>query len=328
MDIEKSNEMIAIVIPYYKLEFFEETLQSLKNQTDKRFKVYIGNDSSPEDPQFLLDKFKGAFEYDYHIFDSNLGGTSLVKQWHRCIALTENEDWIMILGDDDVLSDNVVELFYKNEKEIKEKNVNVVRFATKVINEKGEVVLDKFTHPVLENAQDFLTRKFSKKTRSSLSEHLFKKEIAEHKKFKDLHLAWHSDDLAVLEFSTPNFIYSINDAHLLIRVSNLSITGDSSTNDRKNWATFQFCEILFTEYSLLFTKFQKKVILQKLEVAFLNIPSFANYKTMIAYHIKQIGFISAIQFQSRLIKYKIILILKKLKIFTAVYAVYAKIVKK
>ena len=33
--------MLAIVIPYFKLTFFEETLQSLANQTDQRFKVYI-----------------------------------------------------------------------------------------------------------------------------------------------------------------------------------------------------------------------------------------------------------------------------------------------
>ena len=29
--------MLAIVIQYFKLTFFEETLQSLANQTDKRF---------------------------------------------------------------------------------------------------------------------------------------------------------------------------------------------------------------------------------------------------------------------------------------------------
>ncbi|KQO20437.1 hypothetical protein ASF10_17320 [Flavobacterium sp. Leaf82] len=320
--------MIAIIIPYYKLEFFEATLESLKNQTDKRFKVYIGNDSSPEDPKPLLNKFKDAFEYDYHFFGSNLGGTSLVKQWQRCIALTQTEEWIMILGDDDVLSNNVIELFYKNHEEIKNQNINVVRFSTKVIDEKGEVFSDKFVHPVLENGQDFLARKFSKKTRSSLSEYLFRKKIVEQETFKDLPLAWHSDDLAVLEFSLPNFIYSINDASLFIRVSNLSITGDSSSNNRKNQATFEFVHILFTEHESLFTKPQKKVILNKLEVAFLNIPTFQNYKTVLNYHFRQISLGSAINFQLRLIKYRIILILKKLKIFKIVYALYAKILNK
>ncbi len=40
---------LAIVISFYKIIFFEETLQSLANQIDKRFKVCIGNDASPSD---------------------------------------------------------------------------------------------------------------------------------------------------------------------------------------------------------------------------------------------------------------------------------------
>ncbi|MFZ0599652.1 MAG: glycosyltransferase [Flavobacterium sp.] len=320
--------MIAIVIPYYKLEFFESALQSLKNQTDKRFTVYIGDDTSPENPMFLLDKFKADFQFHYHRFDKNAGGNSLVKQWERCIDLTKSEEWIMILGDDDVISDNVIEEFYYNQEEITKHNVDVVRFSTKVIDENGDSISDKFVHPILETAQEFLARKFSKKTRSSLSEYLFKKEKVKQEKFKDLPLAWHSDDLAVLEFSKPNFIYSINNAHLSIRVSNLSITGDSSTNGLKNQATFDFVKILFTEYSTILTKIQSKAILNKLEVAFFNIPSFYNYKTILNYHFKQIGFGSAINFQLRLIKYRIILILKKLNIFPAVYTVYAKIFNK
>ena len=64
--------MLAIVIPYFKLTFFEETLLSLANQTNKRFKVYIGNDASPESPLLLLEKYKDKFDFVYHEFESNL----------------------------------------------------------------------------------------------------------------------------------------------------------------------------------------------------------------------------------------------------------------
>ena len=66
--------MLAIIIPFYKLTYFEETLQSLANQTDKRFKVYIGDDSSPENPLDLLGKFKEKFDFVYYKFDKNVGG--------------------------------------------------------------------------------------------------------------------------------------------------------------------------------------------------------------------------------------------------------------
>ncbi|OAZ05413.1 glycosyltransferase family 2 protein [Flavobacterium succinicans] len=106
--------MLAIIIPYYKLTFFEATLQSLAAQTCQDFKVYIGDDASPEKPTELLEHFQGQFDFVYHRFEFNLGGVSLTQQWERCIALSDNEPWLMILGDDDVLGENVVEAFYNN----------------------------------------------------------------------------------------------------------------------------------------------------------------------------------------------------------------------
>ena len=49
--------MLAIVIPYYKHFFFDATLASLSIQTNMHFKVYIGDDASPESPNDLLEKY-------------------------------------------------------------------------------------------------------------------------------------------------------------------------------------------------------------------------------------------------------------------------------
>lgn len=53
--------MLAIVVPYYKLIFFEETLRSAPNQTDQRFKVYVGDDASPENFSDVLENYKAKF---------------------------------------------------------------------------------------------------------------------------------------------------------------------------------------------------------------------------------------------------------------------------
>jgi hypothetical protein len=58
--------MLAIVILYYKLTFFDATLQSLASQTNQRFMVYIGDDVSPQYPVLLLEKYKGTFDFVYH----------------------------------------------------------------------------------------------------------------------------------------------------------------------------------------------------------------------------------------------------------------------
>ncbi len=109
--------MLAIIIPYYKLTFFEDTLESLANQTNQDFKVYIGDDASPDNPTDLLNRYKGKFDFHYHRFQTNLGGKSLTQQWDRCIGLSASEQWIMILGDDDFLSNSVVASFYEKQQE-------------------------------------------------------------------------------------------------------------------------------------------------------------------------------------------------------------------
>ncbi|AUC22788.1 hypothetical protein BTO15_12120 [Polaribacter sejongensis] len=184
--------MLAIVIPYFKLTFFRDTLESLGKQTDKRFKVYIGNDNSPNCPERLLQVC--TFDFTYKKFEENLGGISLVKQWERCLQMLEDEKWVMILGDDDVLGENVVEEFYKNITKVEEKNISVVRYATIKINETGEEISKLYKHPVIEKSTDFIFRK----SRSSLSEYIFNRSNVDNVKFKDLPLAWYSDLLAVL----------------------------------------------------------------------------------------------------------------------------------
>lgn len=258
--------MLAIVIPYYKITFFEATLKSLASQTNKQFKVYIGNDASTEDPVALLEEYKGQFDFVYHKFEKNLGGTSLVKQWERCIALTKNEEWLMILGDDDVLGKNVVKSFQENLLETEKDDISVVRFSTCKINEFGNSISNVYKHPKIENAADFLF----KKTRSSLSEYIFNKKQLKEVGFKDFPLAWFSDVLAVLEFSNFGNVYSINEAMVYIRISGISISGKLDNSKLKEKAKFYFYAYLLTHKSQSFSDFEKKELYFRINKCFLN----------------------------------------------------------
>ncbi|AMC10155.1 hypothetical protein Lupro_02325 [Lutibacter profundi] len=258
--------MIAIVIPYYKITFFEETLKSLANQTDKRFKVYIGDDASPEDPSKILEKYSKKFDFVYTKFENNLGCISLVKQWERCIKMANKEDWLMILGDDDVLGENVVKLFYKNLPEIKKENITVIRFSTCKINDLGNLISDVYQHPKIENAVDF----FFRKTRSSLSEYVFNKKKINAIGFKDYPLGWFSDVLAVLEFSNFGNVYSIKTALIYIRISEISISGRSDNMKIKLKAVFSFYYYLLSSKYNKFTDEQRKILLNKINKCYLN----------------------------------------------------------
>lgn len=274
--------MIAIIIPYYKKTYFRQTLQSLANQTDKRFHVYIGDDGSPEDPKDLIKEFQEDFRITYKKFEENLGSKSLVQQWERCIEIIRNEEWLTILGDDDAYNYDVVEKFYNSLREIKKENTNVVRFATYVINENNEVIGSLHRHPEKEKAVDFLIRKFNGRARSTLSEYFFKSEIVRKVKFKDFPLAWSSDTLAVVEFSDDKNILTINDTFVLFRISKENITGQGDSIE-KNASWFKFYYQLLSNYGKHYPKQLVNTLFDRLEKVQLN-----NKKTPVRW-VKLIG---------------------------------------
>jgi len=258
--------MLAIVVPYYKITFFEATLQSLANQTDKRFKVYIGDDASSEDCSTLLQKFQGQFDYTYHRFEQNLGGQSLTKQWERCISLLNNEVWLMILGDDDYLSTNLVESFYKNYEKFNE-NSNLVRFAKQNVFKKTATVGEVQYNPEFESAADAFYRRITGQTTITLSEYIFKRKSYDKHKFHDYPLAWHSDNRAWIEFAEDKPIYSINEAIVFVVNSEQSITGSNCYAAQKKQASITFYKYLIQEKLSIFNTTQSIRILHKYENA-------------------------------------------------------------
>ena len=254
--------MLAIVIPYYKLTFFEATLISLANQNDKRFKIYIGDDNSPENPSELLENYKGKFDFKYHKFEDNLGGASLTKQWERCINLSSNEEWIMILGDDDYLDINVVASFYNNFSDFNS-NSNLVRYASKLIYENRNTVSEVYKHPIWENATDSFYRKFKKESRSSLSEHIFSKESYLKYGFHNYPLAWNSDDRAWMDFSDGKPIFTINESIVYVRVSSFNITGKRDNLVKKNASEVEFYKFIISNKFIYYSTSQRIEIIKK-----------------------------------------------------------------
>lgn len=70
---------LAIIIPYYKIAFFKETLQSLEMQTCKYFSLFIGNKVSPENPVNLIKETLKTTAFKYQIYTENIGSQNFVK---------------------------------------------------------------------------------------------------------------------------------------------------------------------------------------------------------------------------------------------------------
>ncbi|SRX76504.1 glycosyltransferase family 2 protein [Aequorivita antarctica] len=256
--------MIAIVIPYYKKAFFRKTLSSLENQTDKRFTVYIGDDASPENPKDLITEFSGKFNLKYKRFKNNLGKISLTQQWERCIELSADEEWIMVLGDDDYFSSNLIASFYRHLNNFSGK-VNVLRFARQNIFSDKDITAEIQNNPEFETASDSYYRRITGRAISTLSEYAFTRKVYEKFGFYEYPLAWQSDNRAWLEFSDNKPIYSINDAVVTVICSSQSITGSNLYAIEKRKANLSFYKFLITEKLNNFNKIQSIRILHKFE---------------------------------------------------------------
>ncbi len=217
--------MVAIIIPYYKLFFFEKTLESLALQTDQRFVVYIGDDCSPEDPSKLLKKYTDRFKFVYHRFDTNLGGSNLVEQWQRCVALSKSEEWLILLGDDDILDAKVIEEFNSYVSKNKSIEIDLLRFKLKIINHLEIIEENNFKYKVIEDSEQLLQRMFSNEETITASEFIFSRKVYNlNGGFINFPLAWFSDYATWLQFGLKTKIHNIDSASIYWRLSGINIS--------------------------------------------------------------------------------------------------------
>lgn len=237
---------LAIVIPYYNYRFFEKTLAALDKQNNSHFNLYIGNDASQNNPEHLINSFKNLPLKKYQYFPENLGGISLIKQWERCIALTEDEEWIVLLGDDDIISENYVASFHEHISEVIQEGIEVIRYASRYIDEEDRIKWDTelYRQPLIEKATDSFYKNHCNLSRSSLSEHVFSRKSYEQYGFYEYPLAWHSDDRAWLEFTNFGELYSINTASVGVRISSSSISGTLAHKNTKMTARVFFYDFI------------------------------------------------------------------------------------
>lgn len=295
--------MIAIIIPYYKKKFFRKTLDSLANQTDKRFRVYIGDDASPENPKDLIVEFSEKIELKYKRFKNNLGQVSLVGHWKRSIEMSRDEEWIMILGDDDYFGLNLIESFYNHTNDFLDK-VNVVRFAKQNIFNDKNILGQIQYNPSVETVADSYYRRITGKTTSTLSEYAFTRKAYEKFGFYDYPLAWQSDNRAWIEFSEQKDIYSINDAVVTVICSSISITGSELYDKEKRKANLSFYKYLITQKLYVFNKIQSIRILHKYEneIKHKEKMTFKLYFFLLPYYINNFDMHALKRFFKKIIK--------------------------
>jgi glycosyltransferase involved in cell wall biosynthesis len=236
---------LAIVIPFFKIKFFREALDSILAQSVSDFHIYIGDDASPDTDDGLLSYLGTIPNLTYHRFNENLGATSLTSHWNRCIDLVRNEQWIWLFSDDDVMSPNCVREF----KNFKAANAGIQIFkhdSAKFIDIQN--ILRRNTFPPSMNSLDFLKYKFNYIYESYAIEYIVHKSLYEAVGgYTDFPLGWCSDDLFWIQASAISPILTIPYTTVYWRFSDENISGRRNTQEsskKKMEACYLFMEKL------------------------------------------------------------------------------------
>ena len=243
------NHSIAIVIPAYKATFLSATLDSIAAQTCKEFTLYVGDDCSPEPIGRIVEAYRDRIDLVYQRFGSNLGGLDLVAQWERCIALSQEEPYILLFSDDDVMEPNCVEELLR-EIERTEGAYDLYHFNVDRIDERGLFNSRKQDYPTVLTAYQFYRGKNAGRYFSFAIDNVFSRRIYERSHgFVKFDLAWGSDVATWIVFCGEKGMYTVPNARVKWRESSQNITPDNSRQiaERKLRA-----EMAFLNWSYLY----------------------------------------------------------------------------
>lgn len=268
MSPNEANKL-AIVIPAYKARFLRQALESIAQQTDKRFKVYIGDDASPDNIREICVEFTDRFDLIYKRFDVNLGQSSLVAHWNRCIDMSA-EPWVWLFCDDDVMGPECVEMFHETIDQEKDK-FRLLRFNTLTINDDGDVIRVNPPHPMKESGIQFIYHRLNYQRSSYVSEYIFSREAySENEGMIDFPIAYCSDDASWLAFSKTTGIFTIQKENVFWREGalNISPSGPKYQSERIE-ATSKFVDWLnnFLQINEIENKYITRDIIRKLSVS-------------------------------------------------------------
>lgn len=214
---------LAIVVPAYKLQFFSRMLDSLAAQTDKRFTLYVGIDGVDADFEAVAARYAGKIPMVVHRFADNMGGKDLVGQWHRCIDMIADEEWVWLFSDDDMLESGCVEAFYRQLDA--DGSFDLYHYNVNIIDSCDNIIKSATRFPAVMGALDFLKRKNSAAIDSFVVEYIFRRDTFERLgRFEQFDMAWGSDIATWAKLGREKGIATIDGSRVLWRSSDANIT--------------------------------------------------------------------------------------------------------
>lgn len=187
----------TFLLPAYKAHFLKESLESIKKQTYKDFKVLVSDDCSPENLKAIYDEVCCEdTRFKYRRNDENMGGESLVSHWNLLVSMCDTE-FLIIASDDDIYDSHFLEEIDK--LQIKFPNVDLLRARVKNINEIGELRAEDAIYKEYVEHIGFIYQKHFNNALRCIANYVFRREpLVAKGGVIDFPLAWFSDDATVI----------------------------------------------------------------------------------------------------------------------------------
>ncbi len=246
--MSSQKKSLAIVIPAFKEKFFDQALHSIASQTNQNFILYIGDDNSPDELYPIVEKYVAQVDIVYKKFEENLGSISVVEHWKRCLSMAKSEEWIWLFSDDDIMSKDCVELFYKAVQETSAL-YDVYRFNCFIINQVGNAITNNSQYPKIQTSYQFLISRLTYQYHSYIVNCIFSRNVYEkYNGFIDITAAWGSDDATWVLFGQEKGIYTLDNGLIKWRESSFNISGNKTNlvNQRRKYRGIeQFIEWIY-----------------------------------------------------------------------------------
>ena len=240
---------LAVVIPAYKDTFFRRTLDCLVAQTDRAFKVYVGDDCSPHALKSIVDDYRGRLDLAYTRFEHNIGAKRLVEQWERCMTLIGDEDWIWFFSDDDLASPSCVETFRRYQRTTRG---DVYRFNTCTIDEHDRQTAPTVPSPDFESSEEMALNLLLGRRGNSMPDHVFSRAVYEKHGFVHTPFAQAADWATSILFSQEKGMHVLQEGLVSWRRAGASISANVAKHRRETiLGHYRFIEWLLEHFRYL-----------------------------------------------------------------------------
>lgn len=218
---------LAVVIPAYKSRYFSQTLESLASQTDSRFNVYVGDDCSPEDLESIVGEYRNRLNLVYRRFPENLGSSDLVSHWNRCLDMVQDEEYVCMFSDDDIMEQDCVSSFYSCIED--DTRYDVYHFDLTVIGPDGNIISTPASYPDVISSEEFFRQLYTYRIDARMPEFVFRTSALRSSGFVNFDLAFRSDNATVMSVGRPRGIRTVRGdrAHVLWRNSGINVSASS-----------------------------------------------------------------------------------------------------